>query len=825
MRAANTTIFKDNPSATLRTEHFVLAVMESRECMAYQDLDNILTSESMNALRAFYYDYLRDKSDPSVTIETPRLSNSLARFLAEARTQMEKVGAGRLSTEHVMMAILADEDFPVSKMLRQAGVTYGQLLSMAENNAPLLRDKEQEGAPGSAKMTPKARKEKKEQERVSMLSRPASAKTGPAKKGYVSSYCVSLNKLAEQGKIDRLVGRDSEIRQIERVLGRRKKNNAVVVGVSGCGKTALVQGLAARIQSGDVPPVLKNKEIMSLDLMAMLVGTQYRGVFEERVKGLFDELKRSDNYILFIDDIHNVMGNNNALGDMNVASTINDALNSGDVQMIGTTSFKDYKESFGKNPAMARRFQKITLSPSTPAESVEILDNIKDYYESFHHVTYTPDAVRACVELANKYISERSLPDSAIDIMDEAGSSVINLAEEPESVKRSRARLNTVRERKAEAKKKGDYDAAEKAGRDECRAAAALEEAEREWTREREKTSGVITRDTVSAIVSEITGIPASRLNADEKKKLSHIDEILKRSVVGQDGAIDSVCRAIKRSRVGLANVNRPVSFMFLGNSGTGKTLLAKKLAKEIFGDERYLIRLDMSEYSDKTSVNKLIGSNPGYVGFENGGQLTELIKNNKYCVLLLDEIEKADPEVYNVFLQVLDEGKLTDNTGQNVDFRNVIILMTSNVGARDAAERGDGVGLLKGGAGTRRDIVEKELKRRFPPEFINRLDEIIHFNPLTEDNMRDIARLEMEHLRERMKAIGHDIAYSDDTVEFILDDTRTQREFGARPIVRSIQENVENKITDLLLEGDYEEHTFNVMRIGHGTEASLAVN
>lgn len=818
------TIYMENPSPTIKTEHFILAVVESRECLAYRTLNDLLSSENLNVIRTFYYDFLREKSDPSLTNPSKKYSNSLARFINDSKHYMKKIGAPKITTEHVFLAILDDDNFPVAQMFDGVGVTYSQFYNRVNDNTVerMIDDEEENENPNKNKKVNSVGKSSKPKMELVNAHQVLSRRNGnKSKTNYINAYCSNLNALAEKGKLDKLVGRETELQQIIRVLGRRTKNNAVIVGVNGCGKTKLVQGLAQLLYSGDVPVSLQKKQVLSLDLMSMLVGTQYRGVFEERIKGLFDELKNGKDYILFIDDIHNVLSSANSLGDVNIATTINDALSNGDIQVIGTTSFKGYHDTFDNNPSIARRFQKININPNTIEESIDILENIKEYYEKFHKVTYTKDAIKACVELANKYISERSLPDSAIDIMDEAGSNVINSIMEPTELRNAKKQLQSITHKKSAAAYSDNYDEVDVLSKEEEKLKLSISSLQKNWSENIGKERKSITRDDISAIVSEMTGIPTSRLNSDEKKKLASMDKILKQYIIGQDEAIDSVCRAIKRSRVGLSNINKPVSFMFIGKSGTGKTLMAKKLAREIFGDEKYLVRLDMSEYSDKTSVNKLIGSSPGYVGYENGGQLTEMIKNKKYCVLLLDEIEKADTEIYNIFLQVLDEGKLTDNTGQSVDFKNVILLMTSNVGTKEASEFGNLIGFTNEEENHKQDIMTKELKKKFPPEFINRIDEIIYFNPLSDENLNSIIQLELNNLKKRIEGIGHSLAYGDDTVDYILNIISDEKEYGARPILRAIQDEIENKITDLLLTDDYDNHIFNVMVIDNSIEIS----
>ena len=542
-----------------------------------------------------------------------------------------------------------------------------------------------------------------------------------------------------------------------------------------------------------------------LDITAMVAGTHYRGMFEERVKGLLDELKTNKDYILFIDDIHAVLSDKGSMNDTNISSMLSNALSDGEIQIIGATGFKEYKNTVESNGSLARKFQKVIVNPTSIKETIDILMNNKKYYEEYHNVTYTDEAVKACVELADRFISERSLPDSAIDVLDESGSNVSVMAKEPQEIIDARKELITIKHEKIIHQKLGEFDVMDNLTMKENKLKLKISNFERESKKNVNSFAKVVNYDDICKAISETTGIPITKLDTDEKKKLSKIDDILRKHIVGQDEAIEKVCKVIKRNKVGLGNQTRTLSnLFFLGPTGSGKTLLAKKLAEEVFGDEKYLVRIDMSEYSEKNSVAKLIGTAPGYIGYDNGGQLTEIIKHKKHCVLLLDEIEKADTEIFNLFLQLFDEGHLTDNSGQQVDFKNVIVILTSNVGAKEASERSKGIGFVTNDEVNKKSIIQKELKKRFPPEFINRLDDIIYFNSLTDDNLEMIIDLELNKFINKLKDIHYDLSYDETVIKVLLKSAIEDKEYGARPIIRLIQDNIENQITDLILNDEY---------------------
>lgn len=848
------TLGREMPTPVLTLEYFILAILDQKDSTVYKIIDDCCSNMAKTRIYTTYRQILQGRALSAIKPNREvKYDSKLSETLTGANTEREMLGAEKLGSEHVLLHILADDspDNSIRKVFNGAGLSYPVLLEkisswniggskpqkpamtkfpeipavnvdfgalegdangfikfiQTPNGPVVVKGSAFNGDMGD--MPPEIARMMGLTE--NMIN--GNGRTGGkrSKTQFIDQYTTNLNSMAELHMIDRLVGRENEIDSIIRTLGRRKKNNVIIVGGAGVGKTCLGEGLAYKIVEGTVPKFLKDKKLISLDMTALMAGTTLRGMFEERLKGLLDEIKASGDYILFIDNIANVMGSKTK-NDYDVASMLSHSLDNGEVQVIGTADFSSFRSTFDKDPTLLRRFQKLIVEAPTKQGSKDILNGIQQNYADFHNVTYTQEAIDACVELADKYITERNLPDSAIDVLDEAGSVISrkNDTESPEIIE-MREKIYQLKADIDKLKKEDRYDEADELEKEQKKTANNLAEFVRREDEYKKEHRPVVDINTIYDIISSKTGIPLNRLSADDKKKLSNIDERLKQHVIGQDEAIDIISRALKRNRVGFKKGGCQFSALCLGRTGVGKTLIAKQLAKEMFGDESALIRFDMSEYPDKTAVNKLIGSNPGYVGYEEGGQLTEAVKNRKYCVLLLDEIEKADPEVYNIFLQVLDEGFLTDNSGQKVDFKNVIILFTSNAGAKAASDFGKGIGFNTDEDENQKRILLKQLKNKFPPEFLNRLDNVIYFNSLGDDDLKKIIRLEISKLQERMLEIGYTLTYDEGTVDYILDIVKEQKEYGARPIVRAIQDEIEDRITDLVLENDYTEHKFEV--------------
>ena len=624
----------------------------------------------------------------------------------------------------------------------------------------------------------------------------------------LDNFSRDLIKLASEGKLDPVIGRDDEIKRIAQVLSRRKKNNPIIIGEPGCGKTAIVEGLAIKIFEGDCPQNLCDKRIVSLEMTSIVAGTKYRGQFEERMKVILDELQDNHDIIVFIDEIHTIIGAGNTSGSLDASNIFKPALARGELQCIGATTLDEYRENIEKDGALERRFQKVMVEGSTPEETLEILKNLKERYEDHHKVNYSDASLEACVMLSDRYVTDREFPDKAIDVMDEVGARAQINVKLPEIIEELRQEASLIKEQKLQVVKSQKYEEAAQLRDKERKIIERLESEKIKFEEEKNDKRKDVTEDMVFEVVSHMTKIPLSRLTTDDKESLLDLEGNLNSSVIGQEEAVKTISKAIRRNRVGIKDPNRPIgSFIFLGSTGIGKTHLAKQLAKEIFGDEDALIRVDMSEYQEKHSMSRLIGSPPGYVGYDKGGQLTEAVKNKPYSVVLFDEIEKANKDIFSLLLQMMDDGHLTDSFGRKINFRNCLIIMTSNLGVKKLQDFGTGVGFdtstrMSNNEAMKKSLLEKELKNHFTPEFLNRVDEVVVFNPLRENEVEQIVEIELSKLDKRLNRLGYKVTI-DANVKKFLSEVGFDEKYGARPIKRAIQEKIEDLISEEVLKGN----------------------
>lgn len=732
-----------------------------------------------------------------------------------------------IGTEHLLLSILRDEDNIATQILNKFEVNYDSVKEMLEMQSD-----------AGASPRAKAEAEDGDDDGSKLFGSSGSGSGSQAKPGaeksrtpVLDNFGRDLTKMAEDDKLDPIIGREKEIERVAQILSRRKKNNPILIGEPGVGKTAIAEGLALRIVQKKVSRVLFNKRVVTLDLASLVAGTKYRGQFEERMKAVMNELEKSPNVILFIDELHTIVGAGGASGSLDASNMFKPALARGEIQCIGATTLDEYRQYIEKDGALARRFQMVMVDATSPEETIQILENIKDKYEDHHNVIYTPEAIAACVKLSDRYISDRFLPDKAIDILDEAGARVhINNIHVPEDILKLEAEVENIKTEKNRVVKSQKYEEAAQLRDKEKKLLEQLEAAKNRWEEESKSKRFVVEEDNVAEVIAMMTGIPAKRIAQNEGAKLLNMNVELGGKVIGQDEAIKKLTKAIQRTRVGLKDPKKPIgSFIFLGPTGVGKTELAKMLATYLFDKDDSLIRIDMSEYMEKFSVSRLVGAPPGYVGYEEGGQLTEKVRRKPYSVVLLDEIEKAHPDVFNILLQVLDDGILTDGLGRRVDFRNTIIIMTSNIGVRDLKDFGAGIGFAnraktEGSDDVMKSTIQSALKKAFSPEFLNRLDDVVVFNSLSKDHIFKIIDISLGKLFKRITDLGYKIELTEKAKDFLAEKGYDQQ-YGARPLNRAIQKYLEDAIAEEILKGDLSEgDVITADYSGEGSELSISV-
>lgn len=809
------------------TEHLLLGMIREGEGVAVSILKKlgIPLDELRNAIERAVKGTANHNVKNMANIPLTRQSEKVLKITyLEAKIFKSQL----IGTEHLLLSILRDEDNIATQILNKFEVSYDTIKDMLEMQS-------------DAGSMPKARAEAEDGDddgsKLFGSSNPggggAASKPGAEKSRtpVLDNFGRDLTKMAEDDKLDPIIGREKEIERVAQILSRRKKNNPILIGEPGVGKTAIAEGLALRIVQKKVSRVLFNKRVVTLDLASLVAGTKYRGQFEERMKAVMNELEKSPNVILFIDELHTIVGAGGASGSLDASNMFKPALARGEIQCIGATTLDEYRQYIEKDGALARRFQMVMVDATSPEETIQILNNIKDKYEDHHNVVYTPAAIEACVKLSDRYISDRFLPDKAIDILDEAGARVhINNIHVPEEILKLESEVENIKAEKNRVVKSQKYEEAAQLRDKEKKLLEQLESAKTRWEDESKSKRFTVDEDHVAEVIAMMTGIPAKRIAQNEGNKLLNMGEELKGKVIGQEEAIKKLTKAIQRTRVGLKDPKKPIgSFIFLGPTGVGKTELAKTLATYLFDKEDSLIRIDMSEYMEKFSVSRLVGAPPGYVGYEEGGQLTEKVRRKPYSVVLLDEIEKAHPDVFNILLQVLDDGILTDGLGRRVDFRNTIIIMTSNIGVRDLKDFGAGIGFAnrakqEGMDDIMKSTIQSALKKAFSPEFLNRLDDVVVFNSLSKEHIFKIIDISLGKLFKRITELGYKIELTEKAKDFLAEKGYDQQ-YGARPLNRAIQKYLEDAIAEEILKGDLSEgDVITADYSGEGTELSISV-
>jgi ATP-dependent Clp protease ATP-binding subunit ClpC len=787
------------------TEHLLLGILRDGNGTAISILNHLAVDFSVLRKKVEILSPANPSAIQNIEKKNLLLTRQAERALKTTFLEAKLFNSSEISTAHLLLCILRNENDPTTKLLHKIKIDYE---TVKEQYTAMMTNEEDyiENSPKAESFNDDSGQD--DSLKDGGFNSPSSGtKTNKKSKTPVlDNFGRDLTEMAEEGKLDPVVGRDKEIERVSQILSRRKKNNPLLIGEPGVGKSAIAEGLALRIIKKKVSRNLFNKRVVTLDLASLVAGTKYRGQFEERMKAVMNELEKNDDIILFIDEIHTIVGAGGATGSLDASNMFKPALARGEIQCVGATTLDEYRQYIEKDGALERRFQKVIVEPTSVEETITILNNIKPKYEDHHNVIYTPEAIEACVKLTNRYMTDRFLPDKAIDALDEAGSRVhiINI-DVPKQILELEKQLEEVRELKNTVVKKQKYEEAAKLRDDEKRIEKDLAIAQEEWEADAKNNKVTVTEDNVADVVSMMTGIPVNRIAQTESNKLAHLPELIKGKVIGQDEAVQKIAKSIQRNRAGLKDPNKPIgSFIFLGQTGVGKTQLAKVIAKELFDSEDALIRIDMSEYMEKFAISRLVGAPPGYVGYEEGGQLTEKVRRKPYCVILLDEVEKAHPDVFNMMLQVLDDGHLTDSLGRKIDFRNTIIIMTSNVGARQLKDFGTGVGFGTAAKNAQTDehskgIIENALKKAFAPEFLNRIDDVIVFNALEKHDIDKIIDIEMDKLYARVKEIGYTLQLSEQAKDYIAD-KGFDKQFGARPLKRAIQKYVEDALAEEII-------------------------
>ena len=784
------------------TEHLLLGMIREGEGVAVSLLKKL--GVQLDTLKTEIENVSKTTGNQDVkSLTNIPLTKASEKVLKITYLEAKAFKAQLIGTEHLLLSILRDTDNLATQILNKFEVSYQTVREMLEyqSDQPSASSDTDDSDEDSGKMFSGSGSSSKSEKRGAEKSRTP----------VLDNFGRDLTKLGEEGKLDPIVGREKEIERVAQILSRRKKNNPILIGEPGVGKTAIAEGLALRIIQKKVSRVLFGKRVVTLDLASLVAGTKYRGQFEERMKAVMNELEKSQDVILFIDEIHTIVGAGGASGSLDASNMFKPALARGEIQCIGATTLDEYRQYIEKDGALARRFQMVMVDSTTPEETLQILTNIKEKYEEHHHVIYTPEALAACVKLSDRYISDRFLPDKAIDVLDEAGARVhMNNIHVPDEILKLEDAIEDIKKEKNRVVKSQKYEEAAQLRDKEKKLIEQLDIAKTRWEEKTRSEKYNVTEDNVADVIAMMTGIPTKRIAQKESNKLLGMSEELSGKVIGQEEAIKKLTRAIQRTRVGLKDPKRPIgSFIFLGPTGVGKTELAKVLAQYLFDKEDSLVRIDMSEYMEKFSVSRLVGAPPGYVGYEEGGQLTEKVRRKPYSVVLLDEIEKAHPDVFNILLQVLDDGILTDGLGRRVDFRNTIIIMTSNIGVRDLKDFGAGIGFASRSRQNEDEMmkstIQTALKRAFSPEFLNRIDDVIIFNSLQREHIHKIIDITLSKVFSRINALGYQVDLTEKAKDF-LSEKGYDPQFGARPLNRAIQKYLEDSVAEEILKGEIEE-------------------